>query len=39
MVKAWELRRGRFGRQSLINQVGDVLKAHPRHSCRRLKLP
>ena len=38
MVKAWELPRGRFGKQSLINQVGDFLKAHPRHSCRGLKL-
>jgi hypothetical protein len=38
MVKAWELPRGRFGRQSLINQVGDFLKAHPRHSRRGLKL-
>lgn len=38
MVKEWELPRERFGRQSLINQVGDILKAHPRHSCRGFKL-
>jgi hypothetical protein len=38
MVKARELPRGRFGRQSLINQVGDILKAHRRHSCHGFKL-
>ena len=38
MVKEWELPRGRFGRQSLINQVGDILKAHLWRSCHGFKL-
>ena len=38
MIKEWELPRGRFGRQSLINQVGDTLKAHQWHSCLGFKL-
>jgi hypothetical protein len=37
-VKPWELTGGRFGRKSLINQVGDIPELHPRYFCHGFKL-
>jgi hypothetical protein len=37
-VKPGESPRGRCGGQSLINHVGDISKAYPRHFCHGFKL-